>query len=66
MDFSNGDYYFGHTKNNMYHGKGYLNSRTVGKYDGDWNKGQMNGYGILKDIESATYEGTFINNMRNG
>ena len=66
VSFPNGDYYYGELQNNIYHGSGLYFSSTNGTFDGNWEHGKANGYGVSRDPCGNKHSGHYTNDKRNG
>ena len=64
--FTNGVWYKGAWKNNMFNGKGYLRFPSGEYYEGDFKEHMMQGKGMMSWPTGEKYEGEFLNNQFNG
>lgn len=64
--FTNGVWYKGAWKNNMFYGKGLLRFPTGEYYEGDFDEHMMQGKGIFKWPTGEKYAGEFKYNQREG
>lgn len=63
MKYNDGDVYEGQFENNMYEGKGTLNT-SEGVYIGSFRNGYQNGYGQFKWKDGSFYRGHYHNGQR--
>lgn len=61
----NGGFYEGYTLNGKPHGKGKI-IWSDGLYDGDWENGKRNGFGIAEKYNEWIYEGDFVDDKSHG
>eukprot|EP00761_Pharyngomonas_kirbyi_P010862 gb/GECH01010885.1/.p1 GENE.gb/GECH01010885.1/~~gb/GECH01010885.1/.p1 ORF type:complete len:609 (+),score=128.08 gb/GECH01010885.1/:1-1827(+) len=74
MQYANADIYYGKWKNGHPHGKGsYLYNSAPGSskpslnfYDGEFQEGMRQGYGIFYYSDGSMYEGRWTENMKDG
>jgi hypothetical protein len=66
INYSNGNYYEGHLKQNLYHNRGTLNVLGQYKYIGPWYQGKKYGVGTIEYDDGDIYNGDFENDMRSG
>ena len=64
--FTNGVWYKGAWKNNMFNGKGYLRFPSGEYYEGEFKEHMMQGKGMMSWPTGEKYEGEFLNNQFNG
>lgn len=64
--FTNGVWYKGSWKNNMFYGYGYLRFPTGEYYEGEFAEHMMHGSGVFKWPTGEKYAGQFLNNQRDG
>lgn len=64
--FTNGVWYKGSWKNNMFYGKGYLRFPTGEYYEGEFAEHMMQGNGVFKWPTGEKYVGGFLYNQRDG
>lgn len=63
--FSDKSTYIGEWKNNLFQGNGKLESNDT-SYEGEWESGKENGYGILIYKTGEKYEGKWKNGEKHG
>jgi len=56
----------GQFKNGEFHGKGTVYFSNKDKYTGEFLKGHLDGFGILKCADGSIYEGQFKNDFCDG
>lgn len=64
--FTNGVWYKGAWKNNMFYGNGLLRFPTGEYYEGEFNEHMMQGKGVFRWPTGEKYEGEFKYNQRSG
>lgn len=64
--YTNGVWFKGSWKNNMFNGKGYLRFPSGEYYEGEFTEHMMQGKGIMKWPTGEKYEGEFVKNQRHG
>ncbi len=66
INYSNGNYYEGHLRKNLYHDRGTQNVLGQYKYIGPWYQGKKYGVGTIEYDDGDIYNGNFENDMRSG
>lgn len=51
---------------NMFHGNGTLNDGDGGHYEGRFERGKKEGYGIQHFFDGGFYKGNWHNNLKHG
>jgi hypothetical protein len=57
IKFEDGSVYQGETYDKIFHGKGRMSHANGDIFQGHYNMGKANGYGVLQDSEGAMYAG---------
>jgi len=66
LSFDDGSFYEGQFLNNLYHGRGFLQSRSF-KYEGEFKNGEFDGLGVKTEFNRGlAFEGEWQNGKRNG
>lgn len=66
LSWTDGSYYVGKIKNNLFHGEGMFHWAEGREYNGTWKEGKMNGNGVMTYSNGSVYEGEFKNGKRHG
>ena len=66
--YQNGDRYQGEFKNNLRHGEGIIEYRSMNNshYNGEWSKDIQNGFGKYKMDNGDVYKGDILDNKMHG
>lgn len=65
--YANGNEYKGEFQNSLRHGKGVFKCPKLDfEYTGDFIKGKMTGYGVIKYRDASVYEGRVLNGKKHG
>jgi hypothetical protein len=70
--YRNGDSYCGQFRDNKFQGQGIYRSKSldnesgISKYEGNWQNGYRQGFGILTYQNGDIYQGTFVCDLRQG
>lgn len=70
--YRNGDSYCGQFRDNKFQGQGIYHSKSldtesdISKYEGNWQNGYREGFGVLTYQNGDIYQGTFVGDLRQG